>query len=106
MEYKIINQDDTVQIQIHDDVTFDDHNNFRSVIENVSGNGISQCIVDMRNVSYIDSAGLGMLLLLHEEASKTNVSVTIYPGDGQVARMMELAKFDLMFNFASGKPKQ
>jgi len=103
MEYNIINNEPTIQIVMKDDITFDDYNGFRGIIDNhLNKTRVDHCIIDMKKVGFIDSAGLGMLLLLHEEAANKKIKITIHSGNGQVARMMELAKFDTMFTVVSG----
>ncbi len=52
-------------------------------------------VVDLEGVDYIDSAALGMLLLLREHANGTRVSVRHLKG--QPREVLLMAKFDRMF---------
>ena len=52
-------------------------------------------IIDLSKVEFIDSAGLGLLLLLRENAEKKYNSITKrVPEDGQVQRKLEVARFN------------
>ena len=46
---------------------------------------------------FIDSAGLGMLLLARDEGKRKNLDVCLRRPRGQVKRMLEVARFDTMF---------
>ena len=52
-------------------------------------------VVDLEAVDYLDSAALGMLLLLREHAAGTRVAVRHLKGQPREVLMM--AKFDRMF---------
>lgn len=59
-----------------------------------------QYFVDMRDVSYIDSAALGMLLLLRERVGEDSKRVTLQIGAGQPKDVLGLANFGSLFTFA------
>lgn len=92
----------TIYIQIKNDMTFDSYKEFKTVLDGMNASSLQQCVIDMKAVEFIDSAGLGMLLLLQEIAAKNKIHVVIHVGSGQVARMFELAKFDTMFTVVTG----
>ena len=102
MEYRIKNEGSKVKVKITSDLTFDDHGDFRTILNTLNEGECDQFFMDMRNVEFIDSAGLGMLLLLHETANEKKVDVTINTSAGQVSRMLELAKFNSMFTIITG----
>ncbi|PCJ36363.1 MAG: anti-anti-sigma factor [Alphaproteobacteria bacterium] len=54
--------------------------------------------VDLADVEFIDSAGLGMLLLARDEISKKSSSLTLKSPQGQVQRMFSVARFEQMFD--------
>jgi HptB-dependent secretion and biofilm anti anti-sigma factor len=53
--------------------------------------------VDLRDVEYLDSAALGMLLLLRERVKDDRQRVTILAGSGQPAEVLRLANFGTLF---------
>jgi anti-anti-sigma factor len=54
-------------------------------------------IVDLSRTDYMDSAALGMLLLLHEYAGGSSAKVTIRQPNQYIHDILEIAKFDRMF---------
>ena len=59
--------------------------------------GCSSWVVDMSAVEYIDSAALGLLLLLRERAGGEPGRVRIRHANGQPRDVLVMAKFDRMF---------
>ncbi|MBD3670683.1 MAG: STAS domain-containing protein [Gammaproteobacteria bacterium] len=55
-------------------------------------------IVDLGKTEYMDSAALGMLLLLHEYAGGKSARVTIRNANQFIRDVLEIAKFDKMFD--------
>lgn len=57
--------------------------------------------IEMSKVDYIDSAALGMLLLLGECAKAANKPVALVNVSGTVLRVLEIANFSKVFNIKS-----
>ena len=53
--------------------------------------------VDLQDTSYLDSAALGMLLVLREQAIKRGVRVVLTNCHGQAREVLELANFGRLF---------
>jgi anti-anti-sigma factor len=77
--------------------TFSDHGTFRTMIGEMEGTGASRHVIDLSGIEFIDSAGLGMLLLARDEGKRKNLDVALRKPTGQVKRMLEVARFDTMF---------
>ena len=75
---------------------FSKHRNFRDASEKALATGQS-IHVDLREVSYIDSSALGMLLLLREKAHAVGKTVSIATRPGTVHDILGVAKFDGLF---------
>lgn len=54
-------------------------------------------VVDLSRVEYIDSSGLGMLLLLRERAGGDVSRVKLRGLHGQPGEVLQMARFDAMF---------
>ena len=48
----------------------------------------------MRDLEFIDSAGLGMLFLASDEAGNKNIKITMRNVQGTVQRMLEISQFN------------
>jgi anti-anti-sigma factor len=60
--------------------------------------------VDVSQVDYLDSAALGMLVLLNESAKNANKSMSLISIPGPVANVLKIANVDKLFsiNLPSG----
>lgn len=56
-------------------------------------------IIDMAETTYVDSAALGMLLLLREHAQKTGSRVAIANCNGPAREVLQIANFQRLFAF-------
>ncbi len=97
MNYKTESENGTTTVQLSGRFTFGDHSSFRKLIEEIRPYGSKTCVLDVAGVEFIDSAGLGMLLLARDEGERTNTAVVIRGARGQVKRMLEVARFDTLF---------
>jgi len=94
---QIVNGVYTVSLIGH--FTFTDNPEFRDILEVIPKPEITQIIVQMDKVDFVDSAALGMLLLARESAEKHGKKLVISGTQGQVKRIFEMARFDQIFNF-------
>jgi anti-anti-sigma factor len=97
LNYKTEFSDGKTTVEMTGRFTFGDHSSFRKLIEEVRGHEAATHVLDVAGVDFIDSAGLGMLLLARDEGEKTNTAVVIRGAQGQVKRMLEVARFDTLF---------
>ncbi len=58
----------------------------------------SSFVVELSDVDYVDSAALGMLLLLRDHAGGAN-RITIAGGRGQPEQVLKIANFHKLFRF-------
>jgi anti-anti-sigma factor len=92
MDFHIDNRD----ICIRGRLTFAQNGEFRRVVEaltEVEG----EVVLDLAEVEFIDSAGLGMLLVARDTVLRGNGRLALRHAGGQVGRMLDLAKFGDFF---------
>ncbi|WP_430474743.1 STAS domain-containing protein [Thalassospira lucentensis] len=97
MNYKTEFANGTTSVELTGRFTFGDHSSFRKLIEEIRAHQAETHILDVAGVEFIDSAGLGMLLLARDEGEKSNTTVILRGAQGQVKRMLEVARFDTLF---------
>jgi anti-anti-sigma factor len=97
MEYSITTHDNRWIVALNGSFTFTDNQKFRDIISEVKKERLNSVELDMSNVEFIDSAALGMLLLLKDETAAHNTSVILKSPSGQVKKMLELSKFETLF---------
>jgi anti-anti-sigma factor len=81
-------QADTWRISIHGRFDFSIAKDFRSAYEAAS---VAMYVVDLSAAEYIDSSGLGMLLVLHEWAVKRGSRMSIVNPSPSARKLLELA---------------
>jgi anti-anti-sigma factor len=57
--------------------------------------------LDLSTVSYLDSSGLGMLVLLRKRLGRCGAAVTLVDVQPQVGRVLEITGLNRLFHFAS-----
>ncbi|WP_339861779.1 STAS domain-containing protein [Paremcibacter congregatus] len=97
MEYQVDVKEDVFEAKLSEKITFSDLDGFREMVKRMVASHSENNIVDLSAVEFIDSAGLGMLLLARDEISKTSSNLTLRSPQGQVKRMFSVARFDQMF---------
>jgi anti-anti-sigma factor len=95
MKFNFSDADATVAIG--GDLTFTDHIAFLDVMTRLLGTATTPIVIDVSQLGFIDSAGLGMLLIIRDEAGKANRRVILRHPRGQVKRMFDVTKFDVLF---------
>jgi anti-anti-sigma factor len=89
------NNSDSTVIKILGRFDFSCHGEFRQAYSGHPAGG--NIVVDMGETSYVDSAALGMLLLLRDHAASTNSPVVIANCQGQPREVLRIANFDRLF---------
>jgi len=89
---------DEASVSLGGDLTFADHVAFREVADRLAATSDKTIVIDVAKLDFIDSAGLGMLLIAREEALKGNRTLVLRGAKGQVSRMFALTKFDTLFS--------
>ncbi|MDB2414568.1 STAS domain-containing protein [Rickettsiales bacterium] len=97
MEYSKSSSGSTLKLSLKGEFTFADHSKFKEVIENVDSGDVSELEINLSELTFIDSAGLGLLLLLKDKTGD-NFSMSLSYPDGQVKKMFEVSRFYELFN--------
>lgn len=85
----------TLVIAIQGNFDFNIHREFREAYRDRTG--VASFVVDLARTEYIDSAALGMLLLLREFAHANGAEVVIQNTADGVRRILEIANFQQLF---------
>ena len=83
-------------IKLPDRFNFDIYSSFRNAYRDITPQQVSSVYVDLSSTSYIDSAALGMLLLLGEHFKHTTVNITHC--SEYIIQILEIANFSKKFN--------
>lgn len=97
MQYTAQHTGSQCHITLSGRFTFSDSAAFRPVLDLLTTPALSEIILDFSQTEFIDSAALGMLLLLREEARQRNIDVRLINAYGQIKKMFELVQFHTIF---------
>lgn len=89
-------QTDPVTIDLGENLTFNEHRTFREVM-NVACDDKKGIVFKCTTLKYIDSAGLGMLLLARHETEKYGKAVALEGVKGQALDLLKTVAFDQHF---------
>ena len=85
------------RISLDESLTFDHHTDFRVSLKQAL-NGTGPIEIDCSTLEYVDSAGLGMLLLTKTEAEKKGRTVKLINVNPKLLELFKLVHFDKHFN--------
>lgn len=88
----ISTENDTIFITIRERFDFSGHQAFRRSYRDYPNFG--RFVIDMTDVNYMDSAALGMMLILREHAGKHSGSVKVINCNPDILKLLEIAKLD------------
>lgn len=86
--------DGTFTAHLSGQLKYQDNAVFRKLIEEVNESGAKQCVLDMRGLTSIDSAGLGMLVIACDNADSHGWKIALHGVKGQVRKILDLSRFD------------
>ncbi len=96
MDYSLETQDSTVTVSLVGRLTFNDHANFRRMIAAMAESGLPNHIINLSQLEFVDSAGLGMLLIARDELRDKGASLTLSQPSGEVKRVLTMARMGLI----------
>lgn len=80
-------------------LTFSDYSTFREMTQMFSEYKTKNCSIDLSALEFIDSAGLGMLLIARDKVRSFEGNITLKGAQGQVKKMLDLGHFERLFQF-------
>lgn len=76
--------------------TGQDMDNLRQVIAAVKDGNRRHCLLDLTGLEFLDSAAVGMLLVLNGEAASAGKHLAMLVGGGQVLRIVEQTRIAMI----------
>ena len=79
-------------------LTSADLGDFRELLSRIKESKCQRILIDLKDLQWINSAGLGMLLLARETAAKSNLELVLRAPQGDVKSLLKLGRFETLFN--------
>ncbi len=92
MNFQVRRSPETIEVLLSGRLEFTDHDSLPDIVELLDDPGLRRFILNMEGLDFIDSAGLGMLLILQEEAEQRNVKMIVRNARDDVRRSFDLAR--------------
>lgn len=97
MQYSVKNFNQSLEVSLGGRFTFSDNPAFYKIMEAVDAK-VTCVLVDVTAVEFMDSAALGMLLVLKDTTDKRNIKLVLKGPSGHVKKLFEISKFYQMFD--------
>ena len=100
MQHSIKKDGDIVTLVLMGQLTSKDRNAFVEMLPTLLSGGCNAVALDLSELAYMDSVGLGMLITLRDEADKKGATASIKNPTGDVKALLEMACFDRLFTIS------
>jgi len=97
---KIAEHEKKITIALESHFDFSCHGEFRDAYQSVDPSQF-EITIDFGNTDYIDSAALGMLLVLRERAGGEKANIILKSCRASVQQIMDITRFDKLFKFST-----
>ncbi|KLN60559.1 hypothetical protein WH96_12745 [Kiloniella spongiae] len=101
MDYSTTQNGETLSISFRGEFGFPYNPKAQKIIEDLKKSGCSGFSIELSELQSIDSAGLGMLLLINDAAQDNGKSLELCRPTGQVEKMLEISKFSEIISIKS-----
>lgn len=96
----------TLHVSLSGRMTFNDHKEMRRITRFVVDARIHEVIFDLSSLDLIDSAAIGMLLIVSAELQNIGGSARLENAKGQVERILKVAKVHELISYSRPKPHE
>ncbi len=100
MKAEVISQTDYTELRISGKLDLKSTREFRNALLEALKIDKPELQINFEEISYIDSAGLGMLLMAREMADAGGKKISLTQTTGIVRSAMDLAKFGTLFKLS------
>lgn len=96
LSYRLQYADDAMVIYMKGRLTFAERSDFRDLLLEDSI-GCDHLVLDMRDLLFLDSSGLGMLLIANDQLTKKGMKLSIRGAHSQVAHVLRISQLSKIF---------
>lgn len=94
MDYGIEDKDQETVVRLRGRLTFNDHAKLRALIREMLQTKAKRQVLDLSALEFVDSAGIGMLLIAREEMANVDKLLILRAAAGQVKRVLTVAQLN------------
>lgn len=98
MQYQLFTEGDQVVLALSERFTAVDAPVFRRIIDQMDGAAVRTVVIDVSLLEFIDSAAMGLLVLVRDAALGRAIAMRIRSPRGQVKKAFDIFNFSRLFN--------
>ncbi len=98
MEIEVIDQDDIIVLKVHGDIEMMTIKTFKQKLFEVGQNTEKDIEIDLSDVDYIDSSGVGVLISLLKLQKKKGKALKMEKVSSKVLNVLKLSSLSDVFN--------
>ncbi|MGQ9365708.1 STAS domain-containing protein [Azospirillum sp. ST 5-10] len=98
MDYRIRSTPEATEILLNGRLTFADHETFRAVLAAVDGPAGHGVVLDLAELEFLDSSGLGMVVIARDLAQRKSLAFSVRGARDEIRRMVAVARFQPLFD--------
>jgi anti-sigma B factor antagonist len=102
MKLNLYMSDDSLYVEAIGRIILDECERLKSTISSHMGKGINQIYINISNVDFIDSGGLGALVSLKMTASRNKARLVLLAPSKQVSEILTVSKLNSIFDIIDG----
>lgn len=104
MQYEITRDGATTVLRLRQHLAFQDRREFVELIPQLTAPGTERIVVDMKELRFLDSAGLGMLIALKDASEKANAQMSLRDPVAGVKTLLKLSQFESVLPIEHTEP--
>ncbi len=98
MNYDLSTTGMASEVILNGRLTFADYTVFKEITDSIQESTYRNFTINLKRLDFIDSAGLGMLLIARDKAKEKSGYIILKGAQGQVKKMLDLGKFEKLFS--------
>ena len=101
MEYRFSEQGGVTHVSLSGQLNFSANESFQAIVERISKIRGARIVFDVSGLTHIDSVGLGLLYIAHEELAAVGSRLSLHHPRDTVLRMLHLTEASETFDIVT-----
>lgn len=101
MDYEIETSTNALTLHLKGQLLSTDRDQFNGLIPKILSSPEQMIVINMGELTYMDSVGLGLLITIRDEAMDQNKTCAIHSPKGDVAELLAMASFERLFEIVT-----
>jgi anti-sigma B factor antagonist len=103
-EFDTRERDGSAVVRLIGELDLGEAETLQAELDRLRANGLSQLTLDLRELDFVDSTGLHLLMRLRESCERDQLTLQLVPGPPAVQRLFQITGTDVHFTFADAQP--